>query len=154
LELLLREGADIDAATHDGVTPLHVAAENGHYKILELLIESGANVNAADSSGQTALHYTARQFADRGGYNYSDELRLRHEGVAAAWLLFGHGAIVDQCDNSRWTPLEVAVQTGRIGLARTLLIAKKHEDYGCIGYDYSWLWEELEHMDEESWRIT
>jgi len=144
LQLLFQEGADMNAATRNGVTPLHIAAENGHYDILEFLIESGVDVDTVDSSGQTALHYNARQVVD-----HADDTRFQHEGVAAAWLLFRHGATVDKSDDNGWTPLEIAVKTGRIGLARTLLIAQKEEDYGSIGYYDDWLWEELDRMERD-----
>ena len=37
--------ANVNAALHDGATPLHSACENGFHKIVKLLVTSGATVN-------------------------------------------------------------------------------------------------------------
>jgi len=48
-------GADINAKTPSGWTPLHYAARRGHYKVVELLLAKGADVNAETKDGRTAL---------------------------------------------------------------------------------------------------
>tara|TARA_B100001013_G_C24348103_1_gene339258 strand:- start:103 stop:423 length:321 start_codon:yes stop_codon:yes gene_type:complete len=58
-ELLIAEGADVDADNLDGETPLHRAAFRGHEEIAELLIAKGADVNAKDELGWTPLHNAA-----------------------------------------------------------------------------------------------
>ena len=50
-ELLIANGAEVNAKNDGGFTPLHAAALNGHKGIAELLIEKGANVNAKDGIG-------------------------------------------------------------------------------------------------------
>ena len=40
---LNEQGADMEQANNDGVTPLIVAAANGHIKVVVILIMSGAN---------------------------------------------------------------------------------------------------------------
>ena len=50
VELLLRAGADKDAAMHDGRTALHEAADRGHSDVLNLLLEAGADTNMAEKS--------------------------------------------------------------------------------------------------------
>ena len=45
-ELLIKSGAEINALTHGGETPLHAAAHAGRKAIVELLIAKGADVNA------------------------------------------------------------------------------------------------------------
>ena len=47
LEMLLDHGADPNAATSNGETPLWIAAQNGHTHIVNLLIHRGAQVNVA-----------------------------------------------------------------------------------------------------------
>jgi ankyrin repeat protein len=47
--------AEVNAAAHDGLTPLHFAAHNGREKICGLLIEAGARLDAEASSGHTPL---------------------------------------------------------------------------------------------------
>lgn len=53
----IEKGADIEAANHNGRTPLMAAAENMHQESLKLLVENGAGLNRQDRFGNTALHY-------------------------------------------------------------------------------------------------
>ena len=48
----LADGADVNAKTADGTTPLHNAAVYGRNEIAELLIANGANMNAIIVSGR------------------------------------------------------------------------------------------------------
>jgi ankyrin repeat protein len=53
LELLIAEGADVNARDNYKWTPLNYAAHGGHKEIAELLITAGADVNARDKDGKT-----------------------------------------------------------------------------------------------------
>ncbi|KAJ8664853.1 hypothetical protein QAD02_006515 [Eretmocerus hayati] len=56
-ELILQRGADADARTKYGSTPLHMAAKNGHAALIELLLKHKANINSSEGSDQsTPLH--------------------------------------------------------------------------------------------------
>ena len=60
-DLLLRSGARVSAANEAGVTPIRLAAINGHAAILEKLIAAGADPNASLSdTGDTALMMASR----------------------------------------------------------------------------------------------
>ena len=57
-ELLIAKGADVEAKDKDNWTPLHKAAFGGHKEIVELLISEGADVNAKGEDGWTPLNIT------------------------------------------------------------------------------------------------
>lgn len=71
LDLLINEGADLNAKDRFDVTATHMAAEQGHHMCLKLLLEAGANCNAATKyyrrgfrtvpfhKGTTPLHLAA-----------------------------------------------------------------------------------------------
>jgi ankyrin repeat protein len=40
---LIRSGAHVNKATHDGATPLRISAEDGHLEVVRALIEAGAD---------------------------------------------------------------------------------------------------------------
>jgi hypothetical protein len=59
LRLLLEHGADINAQTAFGQTPLYVAFGSGRLEMVRLLLEHGADVEAKDKDGKTALQKAA-----------------------------------------------------------------------------------------------
>ena len=86
----------------DGVTDLHVAAQNGWAKLAQSLIDNGADVNAkivadVDSqflNGMTPLHLAAL---------------LRRVDVAT--ILLANGANANAQAEGGWTPLDMAIPT-------------------------------------------
>ena len=54
-ELLIANGADVNAKNIGDFAALHMAASWGHKEIVELLITNGADVNAKDENGETPL---------------------------------------------------------------------------------------------------
>jgi len=52
---LIQAGADVNVKNKTGITPLYMAARNGHDEIVTALLEAGANVNAATTNGETPL---------------------------------------------------------------------------------------------------
>lgn len=65
-KLLISKGVDVNYRTpiipnspKHGWAPIHIAARNGHIKLVDLLITNGANVNTTKADGWTPLHVAA-----------------------------------------------------------------------------------------------
>src|SRR5262249_3771735 len=56
----IRAGANVNAASRYGITPIILAAENGDPKVVAGLLKAGASPNSALPEGQTALMTAAR----------------------------------------------------------------------------------------------
>lgn len=93
VELLLRNGAPVDALMSPsfGYSPLFMAADMGHTRVVTLLLVANASTELRDSSGRTALHAAAA---------------AGHEGVVVE--LLEHHAYVDARDNSGVRPILMA----------------------------------------------
>jgi ankyrin repeat protein len=124
VKLLLGRGAEVDAATPDGVSPLMYATQNGNLEMVKLLVDSGANMNLTPFDGTTPLIASARQnlydisefLAGRGAdLNLRDVEGLTAVHYAAAFnhydimdMLIFHGADKELPDKDGNTPLITA----------------------------------------------
>ncbi|XP_042911828.1 uncharacterized protein [Parasteatoda tepidariorum] len=90
-KLLIKRGADIEAKSVHGETPLHYAVNRDKYEVVEILIKNGANMNAGSSRGYTPLH-TA----------------VMNEKYEVVELLIKEGADVEANNSYDVTPLFVA----------------------------------------------
>jgi ankyrin repeat protein len=59
IELLIKEGGDVNARNKYLMTPLHEAAIDGRTRVVQLLISSGAKVDAENHGGWTPLFNAA-----------------------------------------------------------------------------------------------
>jgi len=57
VEILVNNGAEINATNDTCGTPLHISAEYGHFQIVESLLVFGADTNAKDNSVLKLLIY-------------------------------------------------------------------------------------------------
>jgi ankyrin repeat protein len=97
IEALIKAGADINAETRDGQTPLHyAAADDTDPGMLTILIKAGAEVNAkAENDGRTPLHVAAK-------YNENPEV--------VATLIKAGAEVNAKAENDGRTPLHVAAK--------------------------------------------
>lgn len=100
------DDALLEARSHpDGMTALHVAAQNGWLRGVVALLQAGADVDAeTTASGSTPLHLAA----ERGH-------------LAVIKQLVAHGATPGACDHAGVTPLVAALRTGRSRALKHLL---------------------------------
>ena len=75
-ELLLQNGAKVDARDKGRYTPLLLAAYHGQFEIAKLLLDNGADVNAKDEEQSTPLHLAAYN-----GHAQIVELLLKHGAI-------------------------------------------------------------------------
>ena len=132
----LAAGADVDAKTWDGTTPLHNAAVYGHNEIAELLIANGASVNAIIVSGRNqgktpldlAIWRKKTETADllrKHGGRTAEELALRIAAfggdLAGVQAQLDAGADVNTKDGDGWTPLHYSANYGYKEIVQLLI---------------------------------
>jgi serine/threonine-protein phosphatase 6 regulatory ankyrin repeat subunit B len=104
VELLLRNGAELQHEQKDGMTSLHMACHRSHPKVVQKLLEHKANVNSTDTDGWTPLVWACRYEPDAGGHvlhehAQADEARRRRQSSNAVQtidLLVRNHALIDQ----------------------------------------------------------
>ena len=65
VKLLISGGVDVNTYDDsDGITALHIAADQGNSDVVTLLLEAGANINNADKNGDTAVSYACKYAED------------------------------------------------------------------------------------------
>ena len=105
VKLLLAKGANPNATSKQGRTPLIAAAAvDGNEEAVELLLAKGADARAKDGMGVTALALSSRQ-----------------SGVRMLRMLFAAGAEVNEADRARFTPIMSAVSTENLEAVHLLL---------------------------------
>ncbi|KAF0702487.1 Aste57867_7785 [Aphanomyces stellatus] len=104
VELLVREGAYIDAANENGKTPLFVAAQQGKFDVVKLLITTKANINKSMKDGTTPLHIASY---------------FGHTEIAE--LLIHEGACIQATNKSGATPLYIAAQNNKFDVVNLLI---------------------------------
>ncbi len=97
------QGAKINAANNAGNTPLHLAAEKGHWDIAYELINAGAELNLINNAGDAPLH-----------------LAVAADQVVTISLLFTQGADTSLLNNKLQRPRELAIKMGHLKALVTL----------------------------------
>jgi ankyrin repeat protein len=109
-ELLIAEGADVNAKDEHGGTPLHQAASWKKKEMVELLIAEGADVNAKSKYGRTALYVAAA--------GSPTSRQIRKEIVEQ---LIAKSADVNAKDKAGSTPLHQAANDGHKEIVELLI---------------------------------
>ena len=104
VEVLLKQGADINAQDKHGWAPLHHAAWNNAATTAEVLLKQGADIHAKNKNGWTSLHWGALN-------NAAD----------TAEVLLKNGADVNAKNENGDTPLHHAARNNNHNIAEVLL---------------------------------
>ncbi|KAL2847153.1 hypothetical protein BJY01DRAFT_263070 [Aspergillus pseudoustus] len=134
--VLLHHGASVSATSTTGQTPLHLAAQKGHYFIAQQLLNHNSDLSAADNDGRTPLMAAAyyghikmvRLLVEKGSlgsddiYEYNALIWAAINGhVEAVQRLLDSGAEVNHCTRHGETALSFASEKGHTGIVKTLL---------------------------------
>ena len=138
---LLKEGADPNASQGDGLSALHLAAQEGNVDIIDVLLAAGAGIEAKTRIGDyTPLHLASwgahasavgaliAAGADPGAVSTTSGVTPLHlaakatSGESTVRSLLEHGAPVDARESAfGQTPLIFAASYGRTAAIRVLL---------------------------------
>ena len=126
---LLMHGAKIDIQDKDGKTALMLAAHNGHAAAVDKLIARGCHLRLQDQFGLTAFDHA--QFSKNDAIIEKIKKELEKLPVLHGLIKEGNyqkvydflkgGADPDIFDDTKTTPLIVAVENKREGLVKLLL---------------------------------
>lgn len=111
VEILLRSGADINAVSDSGSTPIRSACFMTHFEVVKYLVEHGADINKPNYNGGTCL------------------INSVQSAVLCEFLL-KNGADVNAKDIQNKTALHYAIQEHR--LETTKLLLKYGADYNAV----------------------
>jgi ankyrin repeat protein len=110
IKILLAKGADINAKTAQGFTPLYVASEVGHTESAQTLIAGHADINIQISEGLTPLHIAAQN---------------GHKQIVLHLLLAKEGMnVINRKTRTGLIPYDLALQRKHMEIASLLAEAK------------------------------
>ena len=112
VEILLSNfGADPNAATPRGATPLHIASK-GSLELVQALLDAGADLNLVDDCGATPLHLAAASHPNHARLNSPSDIAACANSVKVVKALLAAGAAPSARDQGGATPLFAAAGGG------------------------------------------
>ena len=126
VDLLIRSGANVNAANVKLETPLHFAAHLGYEKIIEQLVENGAEVEFRNEQHKTPLFFAVLSGIPTNKKALIDEcititFQFFKGELNAVYMLIKHGADLNTADRESNTVLHVAAKFGNIGFYSIVL---------------------------------
>ncbi|XP_011496256.1 PREDICTED: ankyrin-1-like, partial [Ceratosolen solmsi marchali] len=120
-ELILNRGVDVNARSKSGLSPLHLAAENGHVDLIKIFLKYNADVNAIETLQEcTPLHFATS-----------------NRNVKTINLLLDNGADVTAVENNRTNVLHIMALLNPESSKKSEFVdsydqmIKKFLKYGC-----------------------
>lgn len=107
-EVLLDNGAAVNAKAEDGETPLHFAADQGDHELVKVLLAHGANANARSDVGATPLHSAASGKRFHSFLEGRKGAKTFRDYPGTVTTLLKHGAEVNATDHAGYVPLHSA----------------------------------------------
>ena len=107
VSLLNGHQADVDAKAKNGLTPLHLCAQEDRVNVASVLLRARCQVDAQTKAGYTPLHVAS---------HFGNQNMIR--------FLLAHGANVNAVTTAGYTPLHQAAQQGNQQIVNQLLEQK------------------------------
>jgi ankyrin repeat protein len=115
--LLNHKGVQVDVRDRQGTSALHLAASANQVQAVLQLLDKEANPRLTDLRGRTPLHEFSRS-DDISGYGISC---LHDATLPVLKQLLTQGASLDDRDNDKFTPLQLAIRNKRQYKSKSLL---------------------------------
>ncbi len=117
-QVLITDGATINATDKGDYTPLHMAAQNGNTEVAALVLTNGADLTAIDEDSDTPLHMAAH-------FGRTEIAELLLDAGKRTLEIEDFKNILNSKNNIGYTPLHIAASNGHTAIVTALL---KHAD--------------------------
>ena len=120
VDLLLKQGVNVDVRNEHQATPLHVAAKSDNLVLVCHLVAKGADLEAENMHRATPLHNASRE-----GFR-----------EIVSYLIFA-GSNIDALTDDEDTPLHQAVRKNKVDNVKTLILAGANTQIKNLRKEYA-----------------